>query len=111
MTISISAGKPPKAAAASEEADVVATESLKRLRKRAAAAAATLLSAAPAAQAAKAAAPPTPLSPADHWTWDTSFMQYSESERITVYEPQVGVRHDYVDGQALSILATVDTIS
>jgi hypothetical protein len=38
-------------------------------------------------------------------------MQYNESQRITVYEPQIGVRRDFGDERALTILATVDTIS
>lgn len=38
-------------------------------------------------------------------------MQYMEAERISVSEPQIGVRRHYGDNRALSILATVDTIS
>jgi hypothetical protein len=75
------------------------------------AAAATLLGFAPAAQAAKPAAEASPTPTTDRWTWDTSFLQYNESERISVSEPQIGVRHDYADDRSLSILATVDTIS
>jgi hypothetical protein len=71
------------------------------LRKQAMTAAATLLGLTPTAHGASQ----------DRWTWDTSFLQYNEAERISVSEPQVGVRRDYGDNRSLSILATVDTIS
>jgi hypothetical protein len=83
---------------------VAATKKDLHLRKRAAAAAFTLLGIPPAAQAAEKAG-------VDRWSIDTSFLQYSEAERITVYEPQVGVRRDFGGDRSLSILATVDTIS
>lgn len=81
------------------EAAVAATEKTSLLRKQAFAAAATLLGAAPVAAATEA------------WTWDASILRYTESDRITVIEPQVGVRRDFANEHALSILATVDTIS
>jgi hypothetical protein len=87
------------------------------LRRRVAAAAAALLGAVPAAQAAK----PSTFSPVepfdigrispDQWIWDVSYMHYKESERITVSEPQIGVRRVMTEGRVLSVLATVDTIS
>lgn len=69
-------------------------------------AAATLLGIVPKADAAK----PVEQAP-NHWTWDTSFMQYTESERMRVSEPQVGVRRELAGDRSLSILATVDTMS
>ncbi len=48
---------------------------------------------------------------ADRWTWDASYTHYSESERITVSEPQIGLRRDLDGERTLSVLATVDTIS
>lgn len=73
------------------------------LRRKLMAATATLLGAA----SSQAAAPHTDSS----WTWDTSFTQYNESERIKVLEPQVGVRRQFSEDRKLTILATVDTIS
>ncbi len=82
------------------------------LRRRAMAAAAALLGAVSRSHAAPpapaTAEPPIETGP---WTWDASFLQYSESERIYVSEPQLGVRRDFTEGRALSVLATVDTIS
>lgn len=75
------------------------------------AAAAALLGGSPLAQAAKPTEPAEPVSSPKHWTWDTSFMSYSESDRIKVFEPQIGVRRDFGDERALTVLATVDTIS
>src|ERR1700761_3045507 len=97
------AAKHPKAAKDSAEAVVAVTD----LRKRAATAAFTLLGIAPAAQAAA----PTETPAADTWSLDTSFFRYSESERITVVEPQVGARRDFGDNRSLNVLVTVDTIS
>jgi hypothetical protein len=91
------------------EAVVAATKKERLLRKRAAAAAFTLLGVPPTIQAAA----PTNSSDAspDRWSSDLSFMRYAESERITVVEPQVGVRRDFSDNRSLSILATVDVIT
>ena len=87
-----------------------------RLRKQIMAAVAALLGTAPAAQgASKTVLPETTPdkdpAPPSQWTWDTSFMQYNEADRISVSEPQIGVRRDYADQRAWTILATVDTIS
>ncbi len=87
---------------------MAATDKIGLLRKRAMAAAAALLGATPAAHTAPTA---EPSSSVDHWSWDASFLQYNESERIAVSEPQLGVRRDFDDDRALTILATVDTIS
>lgn len=75
------------------------------LRQRLMAATATLLGATSIGHTA------TPPKSADRWTWDTSYTHYKESERISVSEPQIGVRRDFADDRSLSILATVDTIS
>jgi len=77
----------------------VAAVAATKLRKRATAAAFTLLGVPPAAQAA------------EQWSADTSFLYYSEAERITVLEPQIGMHREFPDNRSLSILATVDTIS
>jgi hypothetical protein len=97
---------------------VAATDKKDALRKRAMAAAATLLGITPLAQAAKSTGPaPTdqtdaePAPSAESWTVDNSFMQYNESGRMTISEPQIGVRRDFGDERALTILATVDTVS
>jgi hypothetical protein len=96
---------------------VAVTDKKELLRKRAMAAAATLLGAASSAQAGKAppilpvSQPVEPMPSEAGWTWDTSFMQYNESDRISVSEPQIGVRRDSGEGRSLTILATVDTIS
>lgn len=66
------------------------------------AAAATLLGMVPGKSAA--------ASP-DPWTWETSFTHYHESDRISVVKPQIGVRRDLGEERAISVLATVDTIS
>ncbi len=81
-----------------QEAVVAVTD----LRKRLLAATATLLSAASASQASQAQEP---------WTWDASFLQYNEADRIRVSEPQIGVRRAFSDQRVLSVLATIDTIS
>ncbi len=86
------------------------------------AAACALLGIPPPASAKAMAGKPSPtsttadlsaeaLAKADHWTTDTSFLYYDEADRITVLEPQIGVRKNYQDGRVLSVLATVDTIS
>ncbi len=82
------------------------------------AAAAALLGIIPTAQAAKGKPPQPhdqegaePVPSTEGWTWDTSFLQYMETDRISVSEPQVGVRRDFSNDRSLSILATVDTIS
>jgi len=101
-----------RADAATAEAAVAVTNKNKERRQRAMAAAATLLGTAPLAQAVTSPAKVSePLASPGPWTWDTSFMQYSESERISVSEPQIGVRRNLGDDRALTILATVDTIS
>ena len=91
------------------EADVGATDKKNALlRKRAAAAACTLLGAVPvvrAAQTAETAAEPEP------WSTDTSFLYYSESQRMTIMEPQFDVQRNFSDDRSLNILVTVDTIS
>jgi hypothetical protein len=89
---------------------VAATNRPSDLRKRATAAVATLLGVVSTGHTAKDK-PTEPAPAADRWLFDTSFMQYGESERISVSEPQVGVRREFSDGRALSILATVDTVS
>jgi len=94
----ISAAKPPKVGAVTRGVAVAATD----LRQRAMAAAAALLGLAPAADAAE-----TPKT----WSWDTSFTHYHESDRISVNKPQIGVRRGFADERAMTILATVDTIS
>jgi hypothetical protein len=99
-----------KGAAATVEAVVAAINKKELLRKRAMAAAATLLGAVPATQAAKNS-PAEPSLSTDVWSWDTSFLQYSEAERVKVSEPQIGVRRNFGDDRTLSILTTVDTIS
>jgi hypothetical protein len=81
------------------------------LRQRAMAAAYALLGIVPAAQAQDKKVQPPATPAADHWTYDSSFLYYNEAERISVLEPQFGVRKDYSDGRAFSILATVDSIS
>ncbi len=75
------------------------------------AAVATLLSSTSAFGKATVDKPAEPAPPANRWSWDTSFMRYSETDRIAVNEPQVGVRRDFGDDRNLTILATVDTIS
>lgn len=79
------------------------------LRKRAAAAACTLLGATPVIHAASMteSAAPEP----DLWAMDTSFLYYSESQRMTIMEPQVNVQRNFADNRSLNILVTVDTIS
>jgi uncharacterized protein DUF3570 len=91
------------------EAVVAATEKAKLLRKRAAAAACTLLGIPSAKATADLSAEAS--AKADRWTLDTSYMHYSEAERITVNEPQVAARRDFSDNRSLNILVTVDTIS
>ena len=90
---------------------MAATRKDLKLRKRAMAAAATLLGSVSGAHAASPSAVEPAASSTDRWTWDTSFMQYIETSRISISEPQIGVRHDYGDERSLSILATVDTVS
>jgi hypothetical protein len=97
---------------------VAATNPPDKLRKRVMAAVAALLGAVPASAEATAGKPANGTdssagasAKADRWSWDASYLRYSESDRITVNEPQVGVRRDFGDDRALSILATVDTIS
>ena len=79
-------------------------------------AAAALLAGASGAQAKAAPAlpvsyPSEPVPSVGDWTWDTSFTQYNEADRISVSEPQIGVRRDAGEGRSFSVLATVDTIS
>ena len=90
---------------------MAATDKAKLLRKRAAAAACTLLGIPPVVQAAQSATPAHDAPAADRWMLDSSFMYYSEAERITVMEPQVAAHRDFPDNRSLNILATVDTIS
>lgn len=97
---------------------MAATDKKNELRRRAMTAAATLLGLVPAAQAGKFTAPNSDQQPNldltpsnDRWTWDSSFLQYNENDRIAVSEPQVGVRRDFDDARAMTILATVDVIS
>lgn len=80
-------------------------------RKQLLAATATLLSLTPSAHAKTSADEATAPRSADQWTWDASIMRYNESDRISVVEPQIGVRRDWGDERALTILATVDTIT
>lgn len=96
---------------------MAATE-LSSLSKRLRAAVAVLLGAAAvnsdavsAASPTKETPPPEPASRGQSWNWNSSFLHYSESDRISVSEPQIGVRRDFGNEQALTILATVDTIS
>jgi hypothetical protein len=64
-----------------------------------------------AAAVPKGTAPAEPTPVGERWSWNTSLLRYSESDRISVMEPQIGVRRDFGDDRALTILATVDTIS
>lgn len=94
------------------EAAVAVTKETRQRRERAARAALTLLGIIPISASAKPpASAPAPLPSTDRWTFDTSFTRYSESERITVIEPQIGVRRDFAGERSLNILVTVDTIS
>ncbi len=90
---------------------MAATEKTKLLRKRVATAACTLLGIPPAVQAAQSATQAPDISGPDRWTLDTSFMHYSEAERISVSEPQVAARRDFSDNRSLNILVTVDSIT
>ncbi|HVO32414.1 MAG TPA: DUF3570 domain-containing protein [Elusimicrobiota bacterium] len=88
---------------------MAATDRQTSLRGRVAAAVCSLLGIPPAVQAAARASDPPPS--ADQWSWDASFMRYSEVSRISVLEPQASVRRDFSDHRSLSVLVTVDTIS
>ncbi len=93
---------------------MAATEKARLLRKRVTAAAFTLLGIPPILQAAQSNSPnaqPLDLSGQDRWSMDTSFLWYSESERVSVIEPQIGVRRDFSDNRSLNILVTVDSIT
>jgi len=91
------------------EADVgVTNKKISLLRQRASAAACTLLGIAPASQAAPLV---QSTSEPDLWSLDSSFLYYSESQRMTIMEPQLDVRRTFQDNQSLNILVTVDTIS
>jgi hypothetical protein len=89
---------------------VAATKKIKLIRQRAMAAAYTLLGIVPAAQASSTA--PIPEAPGvNQWTGDTSLLYYNEAERISVIEPQIGIRRDFSDSRSLNILVTVDSIT
>lgn len=75
------------------------------VRKRAMAAASALLG---LGAATSQAADPKQGS---HWTIDTSFLRYSEAERIKVVEPQIGLRKEFAGDKSLSLLFTFDSIT